>query len=216
MGMNVMSAPTEPYAEAGAKPGSPSSAGAEVDGCRWAIDIRLVAESGDRAAFARLFEYYAPRIKGFLIRRGLPDGRAEELAQETMLSVWRKAARFDPRRAGASTWIFAIARHRAVDARRRAHAGDEDNGEGAIELEGLPDDAPGPEVRLDGERRDRAVRAALASLPVEQKTIVELSFFSELAHPAIAKRLDVPLGTVKSRMRLAMEKIRKSLEEYAP
>lgn len=184
---------------------------------RCADDLRAVAERGDREAFARLFSFFAPRIKGFMMRLGASEQQAEELAQETMLAVWRKAALYDPARSGPAAWIYAVARNRRADAWRRRHAATRMTADvEREELEALPDDGPGPEERLVGDRRDRAVRAALAVLPAEQKTVVELSFFAELAHPAIAERLGLPLGTVKSRLRLAMEKIRRALEEYAP
>lgn len=193
---------------------APATAG---DGVDLSKDLRAVAERGDRDAFARLFQHFAPRIKGYMTRLGAPEQQAEELAQETMLAVWRKAALYDPERSGPASWIFAIARNQRADAWRRRHAAERMTADVEPEaVAAIPDDSPGPEAALAGARRDRAVRAALSTLPSEQKTVVELSFFSELAHPAIAERLGLPLGTVKSRLRLAMEKIRRALEEYAP
>jgi RNA polymerase sigma-70 factor (ECF subfamily) len=168
--------------------------------------ILAIAERGDRAAFAALFNAFAPKVKSYLLRLGAPAAAAEELAQETLLAVWRKAAQFDPLRAGASTWIFTIARNLRIDALRRerplpAHELDE------------PDIEPPAEPQVLAAERDRRVRAALAARSREQAQVVELSFFSEEPHTAIAERLGLPLGTVKSRLRLAMTRLRALLED---
>jgi RNA polymerase sigma-70 factor (ECF subfamily) len=168
--------------------------------------ILAVAGSRDRESFRLLFLYFAPRVKGYLMRRGLSASGADELAQETMLAVWRKAEQFDPGRAAASTWIFTIARNLRIDQFRRGAQ--------------LPDDYyPGEEpVASPGDdyfaqQRDLKISAALKSLPQDQADVVRLSFFEEIPHPAIAAQLGIPLGTVKSRLRLAMSRLRKGLEE---
>jgi RNA polymerase sigma-70 factor (ECF subfamily) len=167
--------------------------------------IRLVAGCRDRESFRALFLYFAPRVKGYLMRRGTPAPQADELAQETMLTVWRKAERFDPTRASASTWIFTIARNLRIDQVRRGVK--------------LPDDYYPGEEPVTGEEdysvqeRGEKVSAALKSLPGDQALVVRLSFFEEIPHPAIAAQLGIPLGTVKSRLRLAMSRLRKGLEE---
>ena len=168
--------------------------------------ILAVASRRDRESFRALFLYFAPRVKAYLMRRGMPASQADELAQETLLTVWRKAERFDPARAGASTWIFTIARNLRIDQLRRGTS--------------LPDDYyPGEEpVASPGDeyfahQRDRKVSDALKSLPQDQAEVVRLSFFEEIPHPAIAAQLGIPLGTVKSRLRLAMSRLRKGLEE---
>ncbi len=168
--------------------------------------ILAIAAHGDRQAFAALFERFAPRVKGYLVRLGVSAGAAEELAQETMLAVWRKAALFDPARAGASTWIFTIARNLRIDALRRDRP--------APPAEEI---APEPEAPADAAvlaaERDARVRRALAALSREQAEVVELSFFSDEPHSTIAERLGLPLGTVKSRLRLAMSRLRTLLED---
>ena len=170
-------------------------------------DDLVAVASGDRAAFARLFGHFAPRVKAYMLKLGLPAQRAEDLAQDTMLSVWRKASLYDPAKAEAATWVFTIARNLRIDAlRRERHPEVSDD-----ELLEHEDDRPGADELLDGDRRARRLRSALAALTPEQAEVVQLSFFADLAHPAIAERLDVPLGTVKSRLRLAMLKIRKAL-----
>ena len=171
-----------------------------------------VARTQDRAAFARLFAHFAPRVKAYMLRLGMPDGRAEELAQETMLTVWRKAALYDPAKAEAPTWVFTIARNLRIDAlRRERHP--EVSDEVLAEHE---DDRPIADAIVADGQRVRRLRRALATLPADQAEVVRLSFFADLAHPAIAERLGLPLGTVKSRMRLALIKIRKALGDDAP
>jgi RNA polymerase sigma-70 factor (ECF subfamily) len=171
--------------------------------------IAAVAREQDRSAFARLFAYFAPRVKSFLMRSGLAEPAAEEVAQETMIAVWRKASYFDPRRAGASTWVFTIARNRRIDRLRRMRSRTADQlFDPSDEPEGSPS---GEDIALTVER-DEEVRRALASLPSEQAAIVRLSFFADKPHAEIARDLDIPLGTVKSRIRLAMTRLRGLLD----
>ncbi|GGC81352.1 sigma-70 family RNA polymerase sigma factor [Chelatococcus reniformis] len=168
----------------------------------------VVAAQRDRQAFALLFKHFAPRLKTFLLRSGLPAGVAEELAQETMISVWRKASSFDPTRAGASTWIFAIARHLRVDHLRRERL-PRAGGPDMLEEE---DDAPSGEALLLAAEREARVKGALRTLSDEQAAIVRLSFFNDKAHSEIARELGLPLGTVKSRVRLALGRLRALLD----
>jgi RNA polymerase sigma-70 factor (ECF subfamily) len=169
--------------------------------------LAAVAGSGDRAAFVRLFRYYAPRLKAWLLRDGCDPALAEELAQETMLTVWHKAAAFDASRGSAAGWIFTIARNLRIDVvRRERHAS-----------ELMPDllatvEPPGQAdaIFATGQSASR-VRAALDGLPPEQVHVVHAAFFDGNAHAEIEKRLDIPLGTVKSRLRLAMIRLRAAL-----
>ncbi|QPF74510.1 sigma-70 family RNA polymerase sigma factor [Roseateles sp. DAIF2] len=176
----------------------------------WAGLICAVAERRDREAFARLFAHFAPRIKRHLMLGGSPEAQAEELAQETLAAVWRKAALFDPARAAASTWIFTIARHLRVDLLRR-HQGDERLDE-AFDFDGLEADEPAAEERLHATRLNERLRGALAQLPPEQQRVLRLSYFDDESHAHIAAELGIPLGTVKSRMRLAVSQLRRLLE----
>lgn len=185
-------------------------------GDEWVERVRAVAETGDRAAFALLFKHFAPRVKSYLVRSGMAPEVAEELAQETMVSVWRKAASFDPARAQLSTWIFTIARNLRVDHLRRRH---ERHDEGAVDDAGgddalaqLAHDADRPDEQLDAARRERAVRAALRQLAPEQLQAVWLAFYDEQSHARIAGELQLPLGTVKSRIRLAAVHLRRLLQ----
>lgn len=169
--------------------------------------IVAIAQRRDRAAFATLFAHYAPRLKAYMQRLGASGDFAEEMAQETMLIVWRKAALFDPARAAASAWIFAILRNRRIDVLRRARLVLPD-----IDPTEEPLPAPGTDVILDAAQRSARLRAALATLPPEQAAVVRLSFFDERPHAEIERVLGIPLGTVKSRLRLAMTKLRQILE----
>ncbi|MCJ8142591.1 sigma-70 family RNA polymerase sigma factor [Ancylobacter sp. A5.8] len=182
--------------------------GAAPDGREFARLITVVAADRDRQAFARLYSHFAPRVTAFLRKSGLPANTAEEIAQEVMLSVWRKAAYFDPARAGAATWIFTIARNLRIDHLRRARS--------AATAEQAPpadsETAPSGEVLLLASEREAAVRAALKALSDEQALVLRLSFFGDKAHSEIARELGLPLGTVKSRVRLALGRLRTLLE----
>jgi RNA polymerase sigma-70 factor (ECF subfamily) len=170
--------------------------------------IVAVAMRQDRAAFSSLFEHFAPRVKSYLTRSGASAESAEELAQETLLAVWRKASFFDPARGSASTWIFTIARNLRSDALRR-----ERHPEAlAREMEEPVPPRPADMVLAAAEREAR-VRQAMRALSPEQAAVVRLSFYDEKAHAAIASELDLPLGTVKSRLRLAMNRMRSLLSE---
>lgn len=177
--------------------------------------LQAVADRADRQAFAVLFRHFAPRVKAYLMRGGSPEGLAEELAQETMISVWRKAALFDPRQAGVSTWIFTIARNLRVDHFRRQGHGFLVDADGE-EVAELQDEAPAPEERLRAGRRERSVRQALGCLSAEQAQVLHLSFYEEQPHARIAQTLGIPLGTVKSRVRLAVSHLRRLLDELEP
>jgi RNA polymerase sigma-70 factor, ECF subfamily len=171
--------------------------------------IRAIALRGDRAAFAALFAFYAPRIKAVLIRSGATAEAAEDLAQETMLAVWRKAGLYDPARAGASAWIYTIARNLRIDRLRQ-----DKRAKLVAVYETIESEAPDrPDDLLDSSEREERVRTALRELPQEQVRVVQLSFVEGRAHGDIAKLLNLPLGTVKSRLRLAMNRLRNLLGE---
>lgn len=170
--------------------------------------LERIAARGDRAAFATLFDHYAPRVKGYLARQGLDSARAEELAQEVMVTVWRKAATFDRRKASASTWIFRIARNRRIDMFRRDRVAELDPDDPQLAPEALP----APDAGLEQAQRKARVADALAELPPEQREMVRAAFYEELSHAEIAERSGLALGTVKSRLRLAFGKLRARLE----
>jgi RNA polymerase sigma-70 factor (ECF subfamily) len=171
--------------------------------------LQRIAERGDVEAFRKLFQAYAPRVKSYMMRQGADANTAEELAQETLLTVWRKAKLYSGDKGSATTWIFTIARNLRIDRLRREFTW--------VELpEGRDEEASGDispdEVVAERERKDR-VQKALAGLPPDQHEVVALSYIEGLSHSEIAERLGLPLGTVKSRMRLAYYKIRESVED---
>jgi RNA polymerase sigma-70 factor (ECF subfamily) len=178
--------------------------------------VRAVAESADRTAFAALFRHFAPRLKSFLVRSGSSEAVAEELAQEAMVQLWRRASSFDPARAQVSTWLYTIVRNLRIDHQRRQF------GRAEVDAELSDDEALGadagmePEVQMLAAQRERGVRRALEALPPEQAQVLRLSFYEEHAHPAIAKALGIPLGTVKSRIRLAVTQLRRLLDGLEP
>ena len=169
--------------------------------------LAAVADRGDRAAFVVLFERYAGRIKGYLIRSGAAEGVAEEVAQEVMVALWRRAASYDAARGSAATWIFTIARNRRIDLARRAAR----RGAGAEDPAIDPEPAASAEADLAAAARDSRVRAAIAELSQEQREIVRLAFSDGLSHGEIAERTGLALGTVKSRLRLAFARLRREL-----
>lgn len=176
--------------------------------------MRAVAEDADRPAFAALFRHFAPRLKGFLARGGTDEALAEELAQETMVVLWRRASSFDPARARASTWLYAIARNLRIDHYRRL-AGGVGEAPDDWDAEQQPADAHlTPDELLYAVQRERGVQRALAELSPEQAQVLRLSFFDERPHGRIAQDLGIPLGTVKSRIRLAVTQLRRILERY--
>jgi RNA polymerase sigma-70 factor (ECF subfamily) len=176
----------------------------------WAAAIDRVANAQDREAFGRLFTHFAPRVKSYLMRTGSNEELAEELAQEALVAVWRKAALFDPEQAAVSTWIFTIARNLRIDAARRHRldgAGDE-----SFEFDELDNGEQGVDEQLDANRLARRVREAMHQLPPEQAQVLRLSFFDDEPHSRIATELGIPLGTVKSRARLAVAHLRRLLD----
>lgn len=165
--------------------------------------IALIASQRDRQAYAVLFMRFAPRVKAFVMGQGLTAQEAEDLAQDALLNVWRKAEMFDPAKATASTWIYSIARNLRIDLARKAKR-----------VKALPEDLwlsenekPADDMMADAQSA-KSIGYLLNTLPEEQKTILRLSFYEDMSHGDIAKTLSIPLGTVKSRMRLAMSRMR--------
>jgi RNA polymerase sigma-70 factor (ECF subfamily) len=191
--------------------GEPVRAGGETlsdaERARFADLLEAVAGRQDRAAYSELFSYYAPRVKSYLMRLGADAAGAEEIAQDVMVTVWRKADQFDRMQASVSTWIFRIARNRRIDVFRRSRKPDLDPSEPMI----LPAAAEAPEARMESHDVETRVRAAMKDLPAEQLEMLQLAFYEGLSHRDIAERLKVPLGTVKSRIRLAFMKLKGKL-----
>ncbi len=167
--------------------------------------VVAIARTGDREAFAHLFATFAPLLNGYLRRSGCANGESEELTQETMLTVWRKAHQFDAQRGSASTWIFTIARNLRIDGLRRRPMD---------ELPPEPDLDPAPSPYDVAAAADSVTRlqVALAKLPPEQAEVLRAAYVEHHAHAAIAEKLGLPLGTVKSRLRLALQRLRAEME----
>jgi RNA polymerase sigma factor (sigma-70 family) len=182
----------------------PAARNSELDDLLIAVGARR-----DGKAFSILFDQLQPRVHAQLMRLGLAPAAAEDLTQDVMETIWRKAHLYDPRQSAAVTWVFQLARNRRIDLRRRSR-------ECCFALENfftIPDPAAGSDDCLDATQLQQCVRIALRALPHEQFTLVQLAFFDGLSHSAIARRLNLPLGTVKSRLRLACTRLQRALTD---
>jgi RNA polymerase sigma-70 factor (ECF subfamily) len=175
----------------------------------WADALEAVAKLQDRSAFAGLFAHFAPRVKAYMRRLGADDGRAEDVAQEVMITVWRRSGLYDRRQAAVSTWIFAIARNKRIDQLRRERRPEIDPSDPSL----VQDVEPQAERLVSRSESARHLRAALDALPAEQSQVLRKNFFEDKPHSVIAEELDLPLGTVKSRVRLAFIKLRQTMQE---
>jgi len=175
---------------------------------RFARLAEAVAVRRDQKAFAELFDYFAPRLKAYLRRLGMEPSQAEEMTQEVMIVLWHKAALFDPVKSSLATWLFRVARNRRIDALRRDKSSLLDPDDPALQ----PSQAEAADDALDAEQRDERVRKAMLDLPEEQALLVRQAFFLGKSHSQIADDTGLPLGTVKSRIRLAFSRLRRTLE----
>lgn len=178
------------------------------DHIRW---MRALADKADEQAFANLFSFFAPRVKSYLMREGAADDEAEEIAQDVMATVWRKARLYDPAAGAVSTWIFRIARNRRIDVLRKGNKPELDAHEPMFQ----PPAEPDPDSALSGAERDEIVRDAITQLPEEQRETLRLAFYEGFTHSEIAEVSGIPLGTVKSRFRLAFKKLKETLDRNA-
>lgn len=207
---NLSSSQGQPQPAVGRAVNPVGLAAPPLDGAEAARLISAIASDGDRQAFARLFAFYAPRLKTMLSRQGFNAADCDDLVQDTMLAVWRKAGQFDAAAGAVSTWIFTICRNLGIDRRRRTAR--------RLIVDDTPvvDDiypAPSAEGELITIEEERRVRGALAHLPADQAEVISLSFFAQSPQTEIARRLGIPLGTVKSRVRLAMNRLRQLLDD---
>ncbi|KQU53387.1 RNA polymerase subunit sigma [Bosea sp. Leaf344] len=170
--------------------------------------VDAVATRRDREAFAVLFDHFGPRLNGFLLRQGCDSALAEEIVQDTLTTLWRKADLFDPAKSSLSTWLYRIARNRRIDLARRDRSDRIDPEDPILH----PAPQAEPDRLMDAQQREEALRLALGSLPEEQLSLVRLAFFEGLSHAEVAERTGLPLGTVKSRIRLAFSRLRRALE----
>jgi RNA polymerase sigma factor (sigma-70 family) len=171
--------------------------------------LTAVGTRHDRQAFATLFGHFRPRVRAQLIRLGLAPAAAEDLTQDVMETIWRKAHLYDPQKSGAATWVLQIARNRRIDYKRRCR----EFSFAAEDFYAIPDPTDGSDDCLDAAQCGAHVRVALDALPREQCALLRLAFFDGLSHSAIARRLNLPLGTVKSRLRFAFARLRRLLLE---
>jgi RNA polymerase sigma factor (sigma-70 family) len=186
----------------------PVASGASVgtDDTDWSVVMRRV-QDGDRAAFGALFGHFAPRVKYFLMKAGSTASVAEDCAQDVLATVWAKAAQFDPTRASVATWIFTIARNRRIDMARR------DKRPEPEELDWVGGEEPDQADVYAANEDTRALSAALAALPEKQRALIQRAYYGDLSHSEIAAETGLPLGTIKSRIRLALDKLRLTLSE---
>ncbi len=171
--------------------------------------VARIAAEQDRDAFEALFRHFAPRVKAYMLKLGTDGSLADELAQETMLMVWRKAVQFDRSKAAPSTWIFTIARNLRIDAFRKINRPELDPNDPAL----VPEAEEAADDRVEREQYAVLIRTAMKELNEEQAQVVQLSFFEDKSHSEIAEELGIPLGTVKSRLRLAFGRVRKAFED---
>ena len=171
----------------------------------WAELIKKVETLKDTSAFEELFNHFAPRVKAFLMKSGADPQMAEECSQEVMATVWRKAHLFDPARASVSTWIFTIARNKKIDAIRKLNRPEPE------QLYPEQDYEPDQEEVVELQQETERLATALGELPEKQRVLIEKAYLGELSHSEIAEITGLPLGTIKSRIRLALEKLRHSM-----
>lgn len=170
--------------------------------------LSAVAERRDRQAFAELFDHFAPRLKNFMMRKGANAELAEDLVQETMIAMWSKASLYVRDRGTVAAWVFTIARNLRIDRLRReqnTHFVDMEDFDAPADLESADD-------VLYRFQADGHVAAALEKIPQEQRELLIMSYVDDIPQSEIATRLNIPLGTVKSRMRLGYRRLRKMLE----
>ena len=176
----------------------------------WSALMCRVRDAQDKAAFAALFRHFAPRVKGYLMKSGASAALAEECAQDVMATLWQKAHLFDPARASVATWVFTIARNRRIDALRRARRPEPEALDWGPETE--PDQADIYELAQE----NRLLGAALAELPEKQRALIERAYYGDLSHSEIAAETGLPLGTIKSRIRLALDRLRHQMSQGYP
>ena len=165
--------------------------------------ISNIAQKNCRISYKKLFIYFAPKIKSFMMGQGVKANEAEDIAQDTMLKIWRKASLFDAKKAKASTWVFTIARNIRIDLIRKQTRQNRFSHE--IQPDSYEDNIP---QNMIAEQSAEQVKEAMKHLPPEQLQVLKLSFYEDFSHSQIAKSLAIPIGTVKSRLRLALSRLK--------
>ncbi|WP_433990437.1 sigma-70 family RNA polymerase sigma factor [Sulfitobacter sp. TBRI5] len=172
----------------------------------WADHVARIRDSQDQAAFAEVFAHFAPRVKAFLMKSGADHALAEECAQDVMATLWRKAHLFDPTRASVATWIFTIARNRRIDVLRKQRRPEPED------LTWGPEHEPDQEDVLTLQQESEHLAQAIAELPQAQRELIQQAYFGDLSHSEIAEKTGLPLGTIKSRIRLALDRLRHAMK----
>ena len=172
----------------------------------WISHVHRIRDDSDKVAFAELYAHFAPRVKGFLINSGADSSMAEECAQEVMATLWRKAHLFDPSRASVATWIFTIARNRKIDVLRKQRRPEPED------ITWGPEEEPDQIDALALQQETEILSKAITLLPTAQRELIEQAYFGDLSHSEIATKTGLPLGTIKSRIRLALERLRKTMK----
>lgn len=176
--------------------------------------LEKIGTSQDEQAFCLIYAHFAGRVKSFLVGKGMDDETAEELMQEIMITVWRKASTYDPGKAAASTWIFTIARNRRIDYLRGNYRVEVELDDVLLEREQDNEEAARPlDEELNLAQNSNRLHEALGELPKEQQQVMHLSYFRGQSHGDIADWLGLPVGTVKSRIRLALQSVRTFMKE---
>ncbi len=178
----------------------------ELDATDW---LRAVASKRDRESFERLYRLYAPKLKSYMARQGADGATADDLAQETMVQVWRKAEQYDPSKATPAAWVCRIARNLRIDKLRRQKLHEVELTAEADQMDEGRNGHQAATDQIDGHR----LRVHVNDLPGDQMEVVRLAFFEGLSHSEVGQRLSIPLGTVKSRLRLAFAKLRLAMGE---
>ncbi|MDJ0821771.1 MAG: sigma-70 family RNA polymerase sigma factor [Paracoccaceae bacterium] len=166
-----------------------------------------IRDQKDETAFVEMFGHFAPRVKAFLMRSGSDAATAEECVQEVMATVWHKAHLFDPSRASVATWVFTIARNKKIDALRKQRRPEPE------ELTWGPAAEPDQADVIGLQQESEQLGEAIASLPAKQRELIEKAYFGDLSHSEIAEQTGLPLGTIKSRIRLALERLRHAMDQ---
>ena len=172
----------------------------------WVEHLKRIQADQDQPAFTELFAHFAPRVKAFLMKSGASPSMAEECTQEVMATLWHKAHLFDPSRASVATWIFTIARNKKIDALRKQRRPEPEN------LEWGPEAEPEAADILVLQQESQQLTQAMTALPSQQRELIEKAYFGDLSHSEIAAETGLPLGTIKSRLRLALSKLRQTMK----
>lgn len=172
----------------------------------WVSHMSRIREDRDQTAFAELFRHFAPRVKAFLMKSGANESEAEECAQEAMATVWRKVELFDPSRASVATWVFTIARNRRIDMIRKQRTPEPED------ITWGPEAGPLQEDVVAMQQEAEQLAEALKTLPEKQRRLIQQAYFGDLSHSEIAAQTGLPLGTIKSRIRLALDRLRHAMK----